>query len=61
MAFQISRTKQVEHWAAQRASANLPASSNAPAVVLREMAAVLATVLALVAAVDVGLTALGIR
>jgi hypothetical protein len=61
MAFEISRTKQVEHWAAHSGSANLPAGSNAPAVVLREMAALLATVLALVAAVDVGLTALGIR
>jgi hypothetical protein len=61
MASQISPAKQVRDWAAQSGSTALPADNNAPAVVLREIAAVLATVLALVAAIDVALTAFGIR
>ena len=66
MAFLISGTEHHDTAWADGRRAQTPAlrdsvRANAPAVVLREVAATLAVVLTAVAAVDVALTAFGIR
>ena len=67
MALLISGTKHRDRdWVASDRRAGNPAyqngaNANAPAFVLREMAVTLAVVLTAVAAVDVALTAFGIR
>lgn len=67
MAFLISGTRHPDptwaanDWRSENPTYQSAADANAPAVVLREMAMVLAVVLTAVAAVDVALTAFGIR
>ena len=66
MAFLVSGTEHHDSAWAEGRRAQTPAHrdsarANAPAVVLREMAVTIAAVLTAVAAVDVALTAFGIR